>query len=68
MGATTLKYGPVLDEKLHIEDVRSELKRLADIMGFCGIVEVDLVLVKGEWYILEVNNRWTTGILCSKGT
>ena len=59
LGATTLKYGPVLDEKLHVEDVRRELKRLADLMGFCGIVEVDLVLVKGEWYILEINNRWS---------
>lgn len=59
LGATTLKYGPVTDEKLHVEAIRSELKRLADIMGFCGIMEVDLVLVKGEWYILEINNRWS---------
>ena len=59
LGATTLKYGPVLDEKLHIEELRSELKRMADIMEFAGIMEIDLVLVKGEWYILEINNRWS---------
>jgi hypothetical protein len=33
-------------------------------------MEVDLVLVKGEWYILEINNRWsglTTLITASRG-
>ncbi len=59
LGATTLKYGPILDEKLRVEEVRAELKRMAEIMGFSGIMEVDLVLVKGEWYILEINNRWS---------
>ncbi len=70
LGATTLKYGPILDDDLHIEDVRSELKRMANIMGFSGIMEIDLVLVKGEWYILEINNRWsglTTLITASQG-
>ncbi len=70
LGATTLKYGPILDPDLHIEEVRSEVKRLAELMRFSGIMEVDLVLVKGEWYILEVNNRWsglTTLITASQG-
>lgn len=70
LGATTLKYGPILDEKLHIEEVRSELKRMAELMEFSGIMEIDLVLVKGEWYILEINNRWsglTTLITGSQG-
>lgn len=70
LGATTLKYGPILDEKLHTEEVRSELKRMAELMGFSGIMEIDLVLVKGEWYILEINNRWsglTTLITGSQG-
>ncbi len=70
LGQTTIKYGPVLDEKLGIEEVRSELKRMAELMGFSGIMEVDLVLVKGEWYILEINNRWsglTTLITASQG-
>lgn len=70
LGATTLKYGPILDPDLHIEEVRSELKRMAELMKFSGIMEVDLVLVKNEWYILEVNNRWsglTTLITASQG-
>ncbi len=70
LGATTLKYGPILDPKLHIEEVRDELKRMAEMMQFSGIMEVDLVLVKGQWYILEINNRWsglTTLITASQG-
>ena len=59
LGATTLKYGPILDEKLKVEEIRAELKRMAEIMEFSGIMEVDLVLVKGEWLILEINNRWS---------
>ncbi|MBQ6441752.1 MAG: ATP-grasp domain-containing protein [Lachnospiraceae bacterium] len=59
LGATTLKYGPILDEKLKVEEVRAELKRMAELMDFSGIMEIDLVLVKGEWYILEINNRWS---------
>ena len=70
LGSTTIKYGPVLDEKLHIAELRAELERLADVMGFSGIVEVDLMLVNGEWFILEVNNRWsgiTTLVTASRG-
>ncbi|MCR4604487.1 MAG: ATP-grasp domain-containing protein [Eubacterium sp.] len=70
LGQTTLKYGPILDPDLHIEEVRAELKRLAELMKFSGIMEIDLVLVKGEWYILEINNRWsglTTLITASQG-
>jgi len=70
LGQTTIKYGPILDPKLHIEEVRSELKRLAELMGFSGIMEVDLVLVQDKWYILEINNRWsglTTLITASQG-
>ncbi|MCR5410742.1 MAG: ATP-grasp domain-containing protein [Lachnospiraceae bacterium] len=70
LGQTTLKYGPILDEELKVGEVMAELKRLAELMGFSGIMEVDLVLVKGEWYILEINNRWsglTTLITASQG-
>ena len=59
LGASTIKYGPILDEALHVPEIMAELKRMADVMGFSGIVEVDLMLVKGVWYILEVNNRWS---------
>ena len=59
LGATTLKYGPILDEEFKVEEIRAELKRMAEIMEFSGIMEVDLVRVKGEWVILEINNRWS---------
>ncbi|MCR5176391.1 MAG: ATP-grasp domain-containing protein, partial [Anaerovibrio sp.] len=59
LGATTLKYGPILDEKFKVEELRKELLRLAEVMEFSGIMEVDLVLADGLWYILEINNRWS---------
>ncbi len=70
LGATTLKYGPILDEKLKVEELRKELRRLAEVMEFSGIMEVDLVRVGGAWYILEINSRWsglTTLITASQG-
>ncbi len=70
LGKNTLKYGPILDEKLKIGELRKQLLRLANIMEFTGIIEVDLVLVKDEWYILEINNRWsglTTLVTSSQG-
>ncbi len=70
LGATTLKYGPILDEALKVEELRKELRRLAEVMEFSGIMEVDLVRAHGEWYILEINNRWsglTTLITASQG-
>ena len=70
LGAATIKYGPVLDDKLHVPELIAELERLADVMGFSGIVEVDLMLVEGVWFILEVNSRWsgiTTLVTASQG-
>lgn len=70
LGTTTLKFGPILEGKPGIEELRGVLKKLADIMGFSGIMEVDLIFLKGEWYILEINNRWsglTTLITSSQG-
>ena len=70
LGQTTVKYGPILDPDLHIDRVRNELLRLAELMQLSGIIEVDLILAGGEWYILEINNRWsglTTLITASQG-
>lgn len=70
LGTDMLKIGPIADESLHVEELRSELARMAELMGFCGIMNVDLVLVDGEWYILEINNRWsgiTTLVTASQG-
>ena len=70
LGTTWLKYGPILDEDLHVEELRRELQRMAELMEFSGIINIDLVLVDGAWYFLEVNNRWsgvTTLVTASQG-
>ena len=59
VGSTTLKYGPVTDEDHHPKEFMAELKRMAEVMGFSGIMEVDFFYVDGQWYVLEVNNRWS---------
>ena len=70
LGTDMLKIGPIMDSDLHVEELRAELARMAELMGFAGIMNVDLVLVDGEWYILEINNRWsgiTTLVTASQG-
>lgn len=70
LGMTTLKYGPILDEKYDIPSLQKELKRLAETMGFAGIMQIDLMYADGAWYIIEINSRWsgmTTLITASQG-
>ena len=59
LGDTTLKYGPMLGSKYKVDELTAEMKRLAELMGLAGIIEVDLFFSEGEWYILELNNRWS---------
>ena len=59
LSSDTLKYGPVLDEDKKIGELREELRRLAELMDFSGIMQIDLFWVKDRWYILEINNRWS---------
>ena len=59
LGATTLKYGPVLSESIRPEALRAEMLRLANLLGFTGIVNLDLFFVNGDWYILDINGRWS---------
>ena len=58
-GSTTIKYGPITDEEHHPREFMAELKRMADVMGFSGIMQIDFFLVDGEWYVLEINSRWS---------
>ncbi len=70
LGTDMLKIGPITDEAPRVEELRAELGRMAELMGFSGIMNVDLVLVDGEWYFLEINNRWsgiTTLVTASQG-
>ncbi|MBO4375356.1 MAG: ATP-grasp domain-containing protein [Lachnospiraceae bacterium] len=59
LGMATLKYGPVCGEKLHVDRLRNELERLADVMGFTGIVNLDLFFADDKWYIIDINSRWS---------
>ncbi len=59
LGAATIKYGPILDEKYHVEELQKELERLANVMDFSGTLQIDVIFVDGEWYILEINSRWS---------
>ncbi|MBQ7071327.1 MAG: ATP-grasp domain-containing protein [Ruminococcus sp.] len=67
LGLTTLKYGPMTGEKYHVDELRSELFRLAELLGLSGIIEIDLFFVEGKWYILEINGRWSgiTTLTCA---
>ena len=59
LGAKTLKYGPVLGEAYHTDELQAEMLRLAELMGLTGIINIDLFFVDGKWYILELNSRWS---------
>ncbi|WP_191013606.1 ATP-grasp domain-containing protein [Treponema zioleckii] len=55
----SVKIGPVESPKYKIEQLKSELKKLADSLNFEGISQVDLVYSEKEekWYIIEINPR-----------
>ncbi len=59
LGAATLKYGPVISDKINTEALRAEMLRLANLFRLTGIVNLDLFYVNGEWYILDINSRWS---------
>ncbi len=52
-----VKYGPILDEKYRVEELRSMLRRLAEEMGIEGCAQVDLAFDGEKWVIIEVNPR-----------
>ena len=59
LGVATLKYGPILNSELRVEDLRLEMRRLAETMGFTGIFNIDLFFADDQWYILDINSRWS---------
>ena len=52
-----VKYGPILDEKYRVEELRSMLRRLAEEMGIEGCAQADLAFDGDKWVIIEVNPR-----------
>ena len=56
---SSVKFGPVTDPSYHFEKVQEELLNMAQSLKFEGTVQVDLVYRAGEWYIIEINPRWS---------
>lgn len=53
----SVKLGPLNLEKFKTQDLSSELERLARLLQFEGIAQIDLVFHKDEWHIIEINPR-----------
>lgn len=54
-----IKFGPVTKESYQFEKVQETLLAMAQKLGFEGTVQVDLVYKDGEWYVIEINPRWS---------
>ena len=59
IGLSTIKYGPLTSKTLAIEEARGELVRLANLMCFTGITQVDMMKTDEGWYVIEINTRWS---------
>lgn len=56
---SSVKFGPVTDPSYHFEEMQEELLHMAQTLKFEGVVQVDLVYRNGEWYVIEINPRWS---------
>ncbi|MCR4790042.1 MAG: ATP-grasp domain-containing protein [Treponemataceae bacterium] len=57
-------------EFFHLEDLKSDMLKLADLLDFDGIAQVDLIFKDGKWYVIEINSRisgMTQTMACSLG-
>lgn len=52
-----VKLGPVTNPKFKIEELKKEILRLAQLLNFSGIAQIDLLFSEGSWYIIEINSR-----------
>ncbi len=53
----SVKLGPLTTPAFKCQELRGELERLARLLDFEGIAQVDLVFHKDEWHIIEINPR-----------
>ncbi len=53
----SVKLGPLTTPAFKCQELHGELERLARLLDFEGIVQVDLAFHKGEWHIIEINPR-----------
>lgn len=53
----SVKLGPLTMPRFKCAELKSELERLARLLDFEGIAQVDLVFHKDKWHIIEINPR-----------
>ncbi len=53
----SVKLGPLTMPQFKCDELKSELERLARLLDFEGIAQVDLVFHKDKWHIIEINPR-----------
>ena len=54
-----VKFGPVTSEKYHVKELRETLLKMAKDYQFGGGANLDLMFKDGEWYVIEVNPRFS---------
>lgn len=52
-----VKLGPVENPTFKISELQKEILRLAKLLEFSGIAQIDLLFSKDKWYIVEINSR-----------
>ena len=53
----SVKLGPLTTSAFKCQELRGELERLARLLDFEGIAQVDLVFHNDKWHIIEINPR-----------
>ncbi len=53
----SVKLGPLTMPRFKCDELKSELERLARLLDFEGIAQVDLVFHKDKWHVIEINPR-----------
>ncbi len=56
---TGMRFGPITEEKYHVNELKEMLLRLARLLRVEGNANVDLMFHEGEWYVIEVNPRFS---------
>lgn len=57
--ARGIKFGPYYQEGMGIEKLQENVKKLAEEIGLNGVANIDLAYHDGEWYVIEINPRWS---------
>lgn len=52
-----VKLGPVENPSYKIDELKSEILRLSNLLNFSGIAQIDLLYSNNQWYIIEINSR-----------